>query len=72
MKTMHAAVGDRVVIKRHRVGTPDRDGEIVEIKGRDGQPPYMVRWSDTGRVSWFIPGSDAFVQRRGDEDDANG
>ena len=45
---MHAARGDRLVIKGHHVGDPDRDAEILEIKAADGAPPWLVRWSDDG------------------------
>lgn len=62
MKMMHAQVGDRLVIRRHRIGQPDRDAEILEVRGEDGQPPYVVRWSDDGRIGWFLPGSDAFIR----------
>lgn len=61
MKTMHADVGDRIVIRRHRVGEPDRSATVLEIRGESGQPPYIVRWSD-GHVGYLIPGSDAFVE----------
>ena len=59
---MRAAVGDRIVIKGHRVGEPVRDCEVLEVRGPDGSPPYVVRWGDTGNESWFFPGSDASVQ----------
>jgi hypothetical protein len=58
---MHAAVGDRIVIKGHHVGEPDRDAEILEVKGTDGGPPFVVRWSDSGHVTTFFPGGDAEV-----------
>jgi hypothetical protein len=70
MKTLHAQPGDRLVIRRHRVGEPDRDAEILEVKGPDGTPPYVVRWADDGRVGYLIPGSDAFVHQPGDPDAA--
>lgn len=59
---MKASVGDRIVIKGHRVGEHDRDCEVVEVRGHDGGPPYRVRWGDTGHESTFFPGSDAAVQ----------
>ena len=37
VKDLRTSVGDRPVIKRHRVGEPDRDGEILEVRGRDGK-----------------------------------
>lgn len=57
-----ASVGDRLVIKGHHVGEPDRDAEIVEVRGSDGGPPYLVRWSDDGHVGLVFPGTDAAVQ----------
>jgi hypothetical protein len=59
---MHVNVGDRIIIKGHRVGEPDRDGEVLEIHGPDGGPPYLVRWADSGHEALFFPGSDATVQ----------
>jgi len=59
---MRAAVGDRLVIKGHHVGEPDRDAEILEVRGPDGAPPYLVRWSDDGHEGLFFPGSDATVE----------
>jgi hypothetical protein len=59
---MRAAVGDRIVIKGHHVGEPDRDAEILEVRGPDGSPPYLVRWSDDGHEGLFFPGPDAVVE----------
>jgi hypothetical protein len=36
---MRAAVGDRLVITGHRVGEPDRDAEILDVRGEDGGAP---------------------------------
>jgi hypothetical protein len=59
---MEASVGDRIVIKAHHVGEHERDCLVLEVHGRDGGPPYLVRWGDTGHESLFFPGPDAFVQ----------
>lgn len=59
---MKASVGDRMIIKGHRVGEPDRDAEILEVHGEDGAPPYLIRWDDDGRVGLFFPGVDASVE----------
>lgn len=56
---MHASIGDRIVIKGHRVGESDRDCEVLEIKGPDGGSPYLVRWGDDGHQGLFFPGTDA-------------
>jgi hypothetical protein len=58
---MRAHAGDRLVIRGHRIHEPDRDGEILEIRGSDGEPPFLVRWSDDGRVTQIFPGADARV-----------
>ena len=59
---MQARVGDRIVIRGHRVGQPIRDGEVLEVRGPDGGPPYIVRWEDNGHETLFFPGSDADVE----------
>jgi hypothetical protein len=59
---MQATKGDRMVVEGRRQGEPVRDGEILEARGPDGGPPYVVRWSDDGHETLFFPGADAHVQ----------
>jgi hypothetical protein len=59
---MQATVGDRLVIESNKVGSPRREGEIIEVRGADGAPPYVVRWSD-GHEGLSYPGPDAHVSR---------
>ena len=59
---MHAKAGDRLVIKGHYVGEPDRDALILEVRGTDGGPPYRVQWGDDGHEGLFFPGSDAVIE----------
>lgn len=59
---MQASVGDRLVIKSHHVGEPDRDAEILEVHGNDGGSPYLIRWEEDGHEGLFFPGPDAVVQ----------
>ena len=59
-QALRASVGDRVIIHGHQLGEPSRDGEVLEVLGRDGMPPYLVRWDD-GHVSRLYPSSDAMV-----------
>jgi len=59
---MQAKVGDRIVIRAHRVGEHVRDCEVLEVQGKDGGPPYLVRWGDSGHEALFFPGPDAFVE----------
>jgi hypothetical protein len=57
-----AAPGDRLVVRSHHVGEPERDAEILEVLGEHGRPPFRVRWQDTGHESVVFPGSDAIVE----------
>ena len=59
--TLHARPGDRLVVRGHHQGEPDRDGEILKVLGDSGAPPYFVRWED-GHESEVFPGSDMFIQ----------
>jgi hypothetical protein len=58
---MRAAIGDRLVVRGHHVGDPDRGALILAVEGEDGAPPYFVRWDD-GHESVFFPGSDTLVE----------
>jgi hypothetical protein len=62
---MHATKGDHLVIKSGVVGAPPRDAEILEARGDEGTPPFLVRWSDTGHEGLIFPGDDAEVHHRG-------
>lgn len=57
-----AEPGDRLVIHGHRQGEPERDAEILEVRGRNGGPPFLVRWENTGHEALLYPGSDAHVE----------
>lgn len=59
---MRAEVGDRIIIRGHHIGEPERDAVVLEVRGPDGAPPYLVRWGDDGREGIFYPGSDAGIQ----------
>lgn len=59
---MHAKPGDHLVIKGHHVGDVEKDGEILEVHGAGGEPPFLVRWSDEERETLVFPGSDAVVE----------
>ncbi|MGH3661009.1 MAG: DUF1918 domain-containing protein [Micromonosporaceae bacterium] len=58
---MHAVVGDRLHVHSHSVGIQDRVGEILEVRGAQGQPPYLVRFDD-GHESLVFPGPDSVVE----------
>ncbi len=58
---MRAAIGDRLVVRGHHVGDVDRDAVVLAVEGKDGGPPYRVRWSD-GHEGLFFPGPDTIVE----------
>ena len=60
---MHATVGDRIVIQGHHTGQPVRTCQVTEVRGPDGGPPYLVRWSDSGHETLYFPGNDATDER---------
>lgn len=64
---MKAAVGDVLVIDGHHVGERTRRGEVVEVRGADGAPPYIVRWDDSERTTLLFPGPDCIVHHRDDD-----
>ena len=58
---MRASVGDRLHVHGHVVGDAERVGEIIEVKGAAGTPPYLVRFAD-GHQGLVFPGPDAVVE----------
>jgi hypothetical protein len=61
---MRAQVGDRLHVHGRTVGGGDRVGDIVEVRGPDGAPPYLVRFDD-GHERLVYPGPDATVETSG-------
>ena len=57
---MQAKVGEVLILKANHVGEPDRSGEILEVRGSDGTPPFLVRFED-GHEGLVFPGPDAVV-----------
>lgn len=58
---MHANVGDKLRLHGRTVGVHDRVGEVVEVLGANGEPPYRVRFED-GHESLMAPGPDSEIQ----------
>ncbi len=57
---MQAKVGDRLLVEGHNEIVHRREGEVVEVRGPDGGPPYMVQWED-GHQGLVFPGPDAHI-----------
>ena len=66
-----AQEGDFILIRGRRVGHKERKGLIVEARGADGGPPYLVEWEDDPHDPphevLFFPGSDAEVVHSGSD-----
>ncbi|PXY32819.1 DUF1918 domain-containing protein [Prauserella muralis] len=58
---MQASVGDRIRVHGRTVGDREQEGEIVEVRGEQGTPPYLVRFSD-GHEGLMFPGPDCEVE----------
>jgi len=58
---MKAAAGDRLVVAGAHLGDTGRDAEVLEVRGADSGPPFLVRWSDTGHLGLVFPGPDAVI-----------
>lgn len=67
---MKANVGDRLLVESNEAERHRRDGEIIEVHGEDGAPPYVVRWAD-GHEGLCVPGPDAHVRPQDPADRAN-
>ena len=60
---MRAEVGDKVVVHGRTVGAVSRTGTVVEARGSDGGPPFLVRYED-GHEALVFPGPDVHVEHQ--------
>jgi hypothetical protein len=51
---MSAKAGDRIIVESEKVGTPSREGDVLEVIKSGGVLRYRVRWDD-GHESIFQP-----------------
>jgi hypothetical protein len=58
---MRAKPGDRIILAGEHLSEPTRSGEVLEARGADGGPPYVVRWED-GHTSTMFPGPGAALR----------
>jgi hypothetical protein len=61
---MRAKVGDHIVLAAEHVDDATRDGTITEVRGADGGPPFLVRWSD-GHSGLIYPGPGSVLRLTG-------
>lgn len=57
---MRAQAGDHLVVEGRTTDIPRQEAEVLEVRGDDGAPPYLVRWSD-GHEGLLFPGPDAHI-----------
>jgi hypothetical protein len=58
---MQATVGDQLHVHGRTVGEHDRVGEIIEVRGEQGKPPYVVRFPG-GQENLVFPGPDCVIE----------
>jgi len=58
---MKAQKGDRIILAAKHTDQATRDGEVLEVRGADGGPPYLVRWTD-GHTGLLYPGPGAILR----------
>ena len=58
---MQANVGDQLLMHSRVVGMPAHTGEIVEVRGDEGNPPFVVQFDD-GHQSLMYPGPECEVR----------
>ena len=59
---MKAKPGDWLVVRSTHLDGPTRRGQITEIHGTNGSPPFLIRWADTDQTSLVYPGADAHIE----------
>lgn len=63
---MRAVAGDRLHFQSRTVGVAEHTAVILEIRGADGEPPYLVRHAN-GHEAVVFPGVDAWVEHQSGE-----
>jgi hypothetical protein len=58
---MKAVPGDWLMIEGTHLNDRKRHGLILEIRGPDGSPPYLVRWDDGDAETVVVPSSGAHI-----------
>lgn len=66
---MRARVGDRIILAADKVDQPTREGTVTEVRGADGQPPFVVEWSN-GHSGLLYPGPGAILRITGPDEQA--
>ena len=62
---MKAHQGDRIILAARHTDEPTRQGEVLEVRGANGEPPYLVRWAD-GHTGLMYPGPGSILRVEGE------
>ena len=62
---MKAHQGDRIILAARHTDEPTRQGEVLEVRGANGEPPYLVRWAD-GHTGLMYPGPGSVLRVEGE------
>ena len=68
---MKAHRGDPIILAARHVDEPTRDGEVLEVRGEDGEPPYLVRWAD-GHTGLMYPGPGSVLRVEAEHEHVTG
>jgi len=58
---MKAHQGDHIILAARHTDEPTRHGEVLEVRGANGDPPYLVRWAD-GHTGLMYPGPGSILR----------
>lgn len=61
---MRAHVGEWLIVEGLHLDDHRRKGQIIEIHGPGGEPPYMVHWLEDDHVSLLFPGPDTHIEEK--------
>src|SRR5450756_2019094 len=65
--TMKAHQGDHIILAARHTDEPTRQGEVLEVRGANGEPPYLVRWAD-GHTGLMYPGPGSILRVEGEHE----
>lgn len=62
---LRAEVGDLLVVDEGGAAGIPAIGVILDVRGADGSPPYLVRWIAGEYESTVMPAAGARIEKRG-------
>ena len=62
---MKAHQGDHIILAARHTDEPTRQGEVLEVRGANGEPPYLIRWAD-GHTGLMYPGPGSVLRVEGE------